>query len=332
MRKRAVITGIGIIAPNGIGKNAFWSALKEGKSGIKKVTSFDVSGYSCQIAGEVSDFNPLDYLEKKETGRMARVSQFAVAATRMALVDAGYVSGLPVHARCCIALGLATGTAMDLIEKEHRVFLNGGPSSVNSFTLATASPNAGVNEIAGIMGVNAIQRNFSHDCTSGVDALGYTMEMIEKGEITVGICGGNECPITPLELAFFCRSGLIPTWTGKREEGRPEEISRPFDRKRAGGVLAEGAGIFVVEEMEEALRRWVYIYGEIIGHGSNGTRRNGIAEVMEKTILKGRVSPSEIDYICAHAPSDVHIDCEETKAIKRLFGERAYRIPVSSIK
>ena len=349
-KRRAVITGIGIISPNGIGKKVFWDALKSGKSGIKKISSFDVSNYSCQIAGEVSNFDPRDYLEKKEVKRMVRISQFAVAAARMAMKDAGYGPDFPSDSICCVTLGVTTGTAMDQFEKEYPIFLKNGPSSVTPFGAAISSPNAGVSEIANSLNVPTIQKNFSNDCTSGIDAIAYTAELIKKGEISVGICGGNECPITPIVLASFCRSGLIPhNWPG-----RPEEASRPFDLKRCGGVLAEGAAIFILEEKEKALRRGAKIYGEIIGHGcsgiqggfcykgfegisrmrqsNNNNKENGIVDAMEKAIFAGLVSPLAVDYISAHAPSDPQIDVLETKAIKKLFGERAYRIPVSSVK
>lgn len=334
MNKRAVITGIGVIAPNGIGKEAFWEALRTGKSGVKKVTSFDVSRYPCQVAGEVNNFNPLDYLDKREAKRMVRVTQFAVAAARMALIDSGYGMNLPSYVRSCITLGVTTGTAIDQFEKEYQVFLKGGADSVSSFGVAIASPNAGVGEIANSLGIPTTQKNFSNDCTSGVDALGYTMELIKKGEITLGICGGNECPITPLLLALFCKGGWTPAWTGKPEDGKPEEISRPFDLKRTVGIISEGAAVFIVEEMEQALHRHAYIYGEIIGFGSSSENslEEGFKKTMEKAVHQASISPSEIDYISAHGPSHQLIDKVETDAIKRLFGQKAYRIPVSSIK
>ncbi len=351
MNRRAVITGIGIISPNGIGKKAFWDALRNGRPGIKKVSSFDASGFPCQIAGEVSDFNPLDYMEKKEAKRMVRISQFAVAAARMAIADAGFKNGLPSSGRCCITLGVTTGTAIDQFEKEYRAFLKEGPEAVSPFGVAIASPNAGVSEIANSLNVPTIQKNFSNDCTSGVDALGFTAEKIKNGEISLAICGGVECPITPLLLALFCRSGLVPAWKGK-----PEEASRPFDLKRCGGILSEGAAVFIMEEMEAAKRRGAKIYGEIVGHGSSGVqgyvsykgleeiarmrdqcgsnsfKGNGVVDAMEQAILDARVSPEVVDYISAHAPSDPHIDAVESQAIKDYFGERAYRIPISSIK
>jgi 3-oxoacyl-[acyl-carrier-protein] synthase II len=327
-KKRVVITGIGVISPNGIGKEAFWEALRTGKSGIKKITSFDASSFPCRIAGEVTGLRVSDYLEKKEAKRMARFSQLATVAAKMALADAGLDLNFPSFVRLGITLGVST-SALDLIEKEHKILLEKGPSFVNPYGIFSASPHAAAANISKLINAPGIQQTFANECTGGLDAIGFTFEKIKSGQITLGVCGGVDAPITPLLWGGFCQGGLVPSITDN-----PEGASRPFDLKRTVGIISEGAAIFVLEEMEWAIQRKAVIYNEIIGFASNSDNHldEGMKEAMEKALFQAFVSPSEIDYISAHGPSHVLIDKVETNAIKKLFGQEAYRIPISSIK
>lgn len=327
-KKRVVITGIGVISPNGIGKIKFWNALKNGISGIKKITSFDASSFPCQIAGEITDFNPLDFLEKKEARRMARCTHFAVAAAQLALNDAAFKPRLAPAGTIGIALGVST-SALDLIEKEHQAFLKSGVSAISPTSVFSASPNAAATEIANFLGLSGFRQTLANDCTSGLDAVGVIFEKIKNGELLLGICGGVDAPITPLLWGGFCRSGLA---LNRKED--PETASRPFDLKRTAGIISEGASLLILEEMEQALQRHAPIYGELIGYGSSSSKEvaEGMADAIQKALLQALVSPSEIDYISAHGPSHIMIDKAETDAIKKIFGSGAYRIPVSSIK
>ncbi|MFA5393190.1 MAG: beta-ketoacyl-[acyl-carrier-protein] synthase family protein [Candidatus Ratteibacteria bacterium] len=327
-KKRVVITGIGVISPNGIGKIKFWDALKNGISGIKKITSFDASSFPCQIAGEISDFNPLDFLEKKEARRMSRCTHFAVAAARLALDDAVFKTHLTPEVKMGIALGVST-SALDLIEKEHQAFLKSGVSAISPTSVFSASPNASATEVANSLGLSGFKQTVANDCTSGLDAVGLIFEKIKNGELSLGICGGVDAPITPLLWGGFCRSGLA-----LNRKDNPESASRPFDLKRTAGIISEGAALLVLEEMEQALQRHAPLYGELIGYGSGSNKEveKGMADAIQKALLQALIFPSEIDYISAHGPSHVLIDRAETDAIKNIFGLGAYRIPISSIK
>jgi len=328
MNKQVVITGVGVIAPNGIGKEAFWEALRTGKSGIKKITSFDASSFPCQIAGEIGEDLPLDFMEKKAVRRMARSSQLAVAAARMAMVDAGFNSTIPESIRSSITLGISS-SAIDVIEKDFKIFLEKGHAAVSPYGILAVSPHAAVSEIVKLVNRPGSGETLGNDCTAGLDAIGLTYLRIRAGEISLGICGGVDAPISPLLWGWFCQGGLIPFVTEN-----PESASRPFDRKRTVGIISEGAAVFVLEEMAQARHRHAAIYGEIIGFGNNSENclDEGLKKSMEIALLQASIPPASVDYISAHGPSHYLIDKIETDAIKKLFGPEAYRIPVSSIK
>ncbi len=328
MNKRVVITGMGVIAPNGIGKEAFWEALRTGKSGIKKITSFNASGFPCQIAGEINEDLPLDFLDKKAVRRMARSSRLAVSATRMAMVDAGFNDTLPGHVRSSITLGISS-SAIDVIEKDFKVFLERGHSAVSPCGILAVSPHAAVSEVVKMVNRPGLGETLGNDCTAGLDAIGLTYLRIRAGDISLGICGGVDAPISPLLWGWFCQGDLIPSVTEN-----PESASRPFDAKRTVGIISEGAAVFVLEEMAQARYRHAAIYGEIIGFGNNSENSldEGLKKSMEIAITQASLLPGSVDYISAHGPSHHLVDKIETDAIKKLFGSDAYRIPVSSIK
>ncbi len=332
MKRRVVITGIGVIAPNGIGKENFWNALKEGKSGIKKITSFDPSELPVQIAGEVVDFRPEEYIEdKKRIRRMARFSQFGVACAKMAVKDSGLNLKEINPEKLIVSLGVST-SAMDLIETQHKKFLNRGYKGIPPFSIFSATPNIVSQEILNEFDFEIPSLIIATGCSSGIDAVGYCFKEIQKGNFDLAISGGSDASITPLIMAGLCASNIM----SKRNDF-PEKASRPFDKLRDGGVLSEGSGILILEELNHALKRGAKIYGEIIGYGRWSEKEMtqpgvGFENAMKMCLKDAFLKPEMIDYISAHGPSDPFIDYYETVGIKRVFGENAYKIPVSSIK
>jgi len=332
MNRRVVITGIGVIAPNGIGKENFWNALKEGKSGIKRITSFDPSNLPCQIAGEVIDFCPEKYIEdKKRIRRMSRTSQFAVSSAKMAVIDSGLNLKEIEPEKLLICIGVST-SAMDLFESQHKKFLGRGYKGITPFSIFFATPNIVSQEILNEFELEVTTSTLGSGCASGFDAIGYGFKEIQNGNYDIAIAGGSDASITPLIMAGLCASNIM----SKRNE-IPEKASRPFDKLRDGGVLSEGAGILIIEELAHALKRKANIYGEIIGYGKWGEKEItkpgiGFEKAMENCIKDANINKNSIDCIYAHGPSDPFLDYYETVAIKNVFGEYAYKIPITSIK
>jgi 3-oxoacyl-[acyl-carrier-protein] synthase II len=331
LRKRVAIVGIGVIAPNGIGKEAFWEALAEGKSGIKRITSFDPDSFPTQIAGEVCGFDPSNYMCHKEAKFISRSCQFAIAATKMALQD----SQLNIEEENEVGIIMGTSISpIDVIETQHTRFMQ-NTSRVSTFGVKAMVPNAIASNISTFLGCKGVSITISNSCVSGLDALGYAFSLIANGMDNTFISGAADAQITPFGIALLS----APRVLSKRNDD-PEKASRPFDKMRDGGVLSEGAGVLILEEMEHATSRNAHIYAEILGYASradrNGTYEIGIANsgierTMRLALQNSGIEPEEIDYICAHAPSD-GFDRIETIAIKQVFKEHAYNIPVSSIK
>lgn len=332
MKRRVVITGIGVISPNGIGKENFWNALKEGKSGIKKITSFDTSDLPVKIAGEVPDFRPEDYIEdKKKIKRMARFSQFAVACAKMAIEDSKLDLKSIDLKRLLVILGVSTN-AMEIFEKEYLNFLRNRQRFSNPFFIASGTPNTGTGEILCELGIETSICTISTACASGLDSIAVGYKEIKEGNFDIVIAGSAEAPITPLLI-----SGLSAAKIMSLRNEEPEKASRPFDKLRDGGVLSEGGGFVIMEELNNALLRKAHIYCEIIGYGEMGEKEKnipgkGLESAMKKCIEDAGILPEKIDFISAHAPSDPFLDYYETIAIKRIFKDYAYRIPVTSIK
>jgi 3-oxoacyl-[acyl-carrier-protein] synthase II len=328
-RHRVVITGIGVVAPNGIGKNDFWDALKTGKSGIKEISFFDASEYPVRIAGEVTDFNPDDFIEKKKARKMARFSQFAVACAKMALEDAMFdikgVRGMSPG----IIMGISS-TDFKTMEEQCRTLYSKGLKRINPVSSFVSVPNAPSGEIAGALGLTNFNITVSTGCASGLDAVGHGYQMIKNGEAESVLAGGSDCPVTPLMLATLCAADIM----SKNEN--PEKASRPFDRFRDGGILSEGAAVLMLEDMDMAVTRGADIYGEVIGYGQSIEGKEEMGSGLYRAILRSfadaDVGTDEISYVSAHAPSDVMLDLCETNTLKSVFGSSIYRIPVSSIK
>lgn len=332
--RRVVITGIGVVAPNGIGKEAFWDALCHGRSGVRYITLFDTANLPTNIAGEVEGFDPYLFMPEHTVRERGRASHLGVAAARLALLD----SGISDPSR--IPLGLAVGMtfpAMDYFERHLRKLLRNGAYSEKDVNLlyTSASPNMVAMDISSVCSTSGPRITIANACSSGSLALLRAFEEIRMGTVDLFLAGGVDAPLTYLGFA-----GLIEGGFQVVAEGPPEKISRPYDKYRRGAVCSEGSAFLLLEEQEHAFRRKARIYAEILSFGTNFGKptsspdaiRDGLRRCMNSAMSAARVAPCEVDYICAHGPSLPVVDHMETMAIKDVFGSHAFRVPVSSIK
>ena len=332
-RNRVVITGMGILAPNGIGNDKFWESLLAGRSGIGPITLFDASDLRSRIAGEVKNFDPHDYIEPElKPKRMARHTQFAYAAAMMALEDAGLeVSEADLPSPTPVVVGVST-SAMDIIERSISNFAERGESGISPTAVGALTPQAAANVIADRIGVHAHASTVSSACPSGLDALAIAANMIESGAAELAIAGGADAPITKHTFAAFIATGMSSC-----RNGEPERASRPFDLERDSGVISEGAGMFVLEDLERAEARGARPYLEINGYARQRddipeNPGSGLLGSMRLALANSGRSIDAIDYICAYGPGHPVLDAAEVRYIKEVFGERAYSMPISSIK
>ena len=333
--KRVVITGLGAITPVGMGKDNFWDSLILGKSGIAPITKFNTDEFDSKIAGEVKDFIPEDFLNKKEAKRMDRFAQFTVAASKLALDD-GNVSLDKVNKdRVGVIVGTGIG-GIETIEKEHTKLMERGPNRVSPLFIPMVISNMGVAQTSMAFGFKGTTMTVTTACASGTHAIGEAFETIKSGKVDMVLTGGAEASITPISLAGFCSMKALST----RNE-QYEKASRPFDKERDGFVMGEGAGILILEDLDHALNRGAYIYGEIIGYGSTSDafhitqpdpNATSATNAMKFAIEDGKVDYNSIDYINAHGTSTYFNDKLETLAIKNLFNDHAHNINISSIK
>jgi 3-oxoacyl-[acyl-carrier-protein] synthase II len=331
-RNRVVVTGMGILAPNGIGLDAFWESLAAGRSGIGPITRFDASSFKSRIAGEVKGFEPLDYIDPKfKPKRMARHTQFAFAAMKMALTDAGFDPlRHPVDHPIPVMLGVST-TAMDILEDCWGDLQRRGPRGVTA-GVVDCQPQAATQMLTIALGISSRATTIASACPSGLDAIASAAAMIRLGEADVAVAGGTDATITPLSMASFAAAGLSST-----RNSEPERASRPFDLLRDSGVISEGAGMLFLENYETAMARGAVPYLEISGYGTQGDNYAsdelfGLGQTMRAALDSAGKTPDEIDYICAYGPGHPALDVVETDMIKRVFGQRAYSVPISSIK
>lgn len=329
-RCRVAITGVGVIAPNGIGKEDFWYSLKTGKCGIKRITAFDASEFPVRIAGEVAGWNPEEYIDRKKARRMARFSQFAVACSMMALDDALLGPEDLKKESPGIVMGISS-TDFKTMEDQCKILYSRGLDRINPVSSFISVPNAPSGEIADVLGLKSFNLTVSTGCASGMDAVGNGYQLIKNGDALVVIAGGSDCPVTPLMLATLCAADIM----SKNEH--PGKASRPFDRMRDGGVLSEGAAVLILEEMNHAIARNAGIYAEVAGYGQSIEGKDemagsGLRRAIQKCFADADANPAELSYISAHAPSDTILDLCETNVLKAVFGSAIYRIPVSSIK
>ena len=332
-RNRVVITGMGVLAPNGIGLEAFWESLLAGRSGIGPITLFDATGFKSRIAGEVKNFNPEDYVEAElKPKRMARHTQLAYAAAMMALRDAGLdPDNLQLPSPTPVIVGVST-SAIDVIESVYFALRDKGPNRAPTSSSSASIPQAPANVIADRIGVAAHAATISSACPSGLDAIADAATLIRNGEAEIAIAGGADAPITALTMASFIASGLSSC-----RNGEPEKASRPFDLERDSGVISEGAGIFVLENLDRAEARGARAYLEIGGYGKqrdiDQTRPgSGLQDSMALALANAGQMPSDVDYISAYGPGHPVLDAVEVDVIRKVFGDHAYFLPVSSIK
>lgn len=333
--RRVVITGLGVLSSVGIGKEAFWDGLVHARNGISVITAFDPTDFTTRFAGEIKDFSPSAYIHVKQMKRMDRTSQFAVAASKMAVQD----SGIDFQKIGPDRVGVVIGTAMaghGYILDQHTTLMNKGPMRINPFTALAGFPDACAGNVSIELGLTGPSFSISTACSSASDAMGYSFEAIRSGKLDALLMGGAEASIFPGILAAFCVARAMST----RNE-TPETASRPFSMDRDGFVLGEGAGMFVLEEYEHAKARGAHIYAEVLGAGMTcdayhmtapDPEGKQAARAMRMALDTARVELDEIDYINAHGTSTPLNDKTETLIIKKVFGEQAYKIPVSSTK
>jgi 3-oxoacyl-[acyl-carrier-protein] synthase II len=332
-RNRVVVTGIGVLAPNGIGLEAFWKSLLEGRSGIGPITLFDATGFKSRIAGEVKNFDPTQYIEPElKPKRMARHTQLAYAATMMALKDAGLdVNHLDLPSPTPVIIGVSMN-AMDLIERAFNAVRDSGPNRTAPTTSAASIPQAPANIIADRLGKSADAATISSACPSGLDAIADAAAMIRSGQAEIAIAGGTDAPITPLVMASFISSGL-----SSFRNDEPERASRPFDVTRDSGVISEGAAIMVLENWERAEARGVRAYLEIKSYGKQRDRdpekpASALEDSIGVALANGTMSMTDIDYISAYGPGHPVLDIAEIQVLKKVLGAHAYSVPINSIK
>ena len=335
MQRRVVVTGVGLVSALGVGTNETWEGLKAGHCGIGTITSFDTTQFTCKIAGEVKDFDPAKYIEKKEIKKMARFMQFAVAASDFAMDMAGLKVTPEIAEEVGVYIGSGIG-GFEVIEREHKKLLEGGPGKISPFFIPSTIINLGSGYVSIRFGAKGPNSAAATACTTGAHAVGDSFKLIERGAAEVMICGGAEATITPLCVGGFAAMRALST-----RNDDPATASRPWDRDRDGFVIGEGAGILILEELEFAKKRGATILAEIVGYGMSGDAYHitspaedgdGAFRVMRAALKDAGLQPSDIDYINAHGTSTEVGDRIETTAIKRCFGEHAKQLAVSSTK
>jgi 3-oxoacyl-[acyl-carrier-protein] synthase II len=326
---------MGAVTPVGIGKDEFWQALLAGKSGIGRINRFDATEFATQIAGEVKDFDPFKYMDKKEAKRMDRFTQFAVAASQMAFEDSGVDLEHEDHSRIGTIIGSGIG-GMDTMHDQIKILLEKGPGRVSPFFVPMMIGNMAAGQVSIIFGLQAICTSVVTACATGTNAIGDAFKIIQRGDADVMVAGGTEAAISPAPVAGFCAMKALST-----RNDEPEKASRPFDKERDGFVMGEGAGIVILESLEHAVARGAHIYAEVAGYGVNadayhitapapeGTQA---AKCMDMALKDADISPEQVDYINAHGTSTGLNDKNETLAIKSLFGDHAYKLAISSTK
>ncbi len=335
MRKRVVVTGMGAITPVGNSVEEFWEALKSGKSGIDRVTRFDPTGFTTQIAGEVKNFDPLSYIDKKEVRRMDPAEHYSIASSQQAYHDARLSSDSFDPYRAGVVIGSGIG-GIETLEKQLSILLEKGPSRVSPFFIPMMIIDMSAGLVSMRFGFKGPNYATVSACATSAHAIGDAFKIIQRGDADIMIAGGTEAAITPSSLAGFCSARAIST-----RNNEPQKASRPFDKERDGFVMAEGSGAVILESLEHARKRDANIYAEIVGLGMSSdayhiTAPNpegeGAARSISLALKDGDLSPDSVDYINSHGTATELGDVSETLAIKKVFGERAYRIPVNATK
>ncbi|HJZ95917.1 MAG TPA: beta-ketoacyl-ACP synthase II [Candidatus Solibacter sp.] len=335
MSRRVVVTGVGLVTPLAVGTELSWDALKTSQSGIAFITQFDAAAFSCRIAGEVKGFDPFRYIEKKEVKKMGRFIQFAIAAADFALAD----SGLKVAPEIAEEVGVYIGSGIggfEVIEREHQTLLEQGPRRISPFFIPATIINLASGHVSIRSGAKGPNSATATACTTSAHSIGDSFRIIQRGEAVAMICGGTEAAVTPMGIGGFAAMRALST-----RNDEPHRASRPWDRDRDGFVVGEGAGMLVLEELEFARSRGAKILAELVGYGMSADAFHvtappddgeGAYRVMRNAVRDAGIQPEQIDYINAHGTSTEVGDRAETMAIKRAFGDHAYKVAVSSTK
>jgi 3-oxoacyl-[acyl-carrier-protein] synthase II len=335
-KRRVVVTGLGVVVPNGIGKDEFWEANIKGKSGVRRIKSFDTTDYSSKIAAEIVDFDPFKYMSKAVAKRTDRYAQLGLAAAKLAIED----SRLNIEEENKYNIGVCIGTGLGgvLFHEEQMMEIKiKGPHYAHPLGVPKISPNAVPAQIAIQLGLKGVNLAISTACASSTNAIGQAFDIIRLKRADVVITGGTEAPITPFTFAAYDSLRVLSS----KRNNAPQEASRPFDKDRDGFILGEGAGILILEELEHARKRKAHIYAEIIGYSTTSGAYHMVipdptgddaSRVMKSAIKDANINPEDIDYINAHGTSTQVNDRIETQAIKTVFGKHAYRILISSTK
>ena len=335
MTRRVVATGVGLVSALGVGTDETWKNILAGKSGVGTITHFDTAGFASTIAGEVHGFDPLQFVEKKEVKKMGLFIQYAMAAAQFAMQQSGLSITPDIAERAGVYIGSGIG-GFDVIEREHKALLAGGPRKISPFFIPASIVNLASGFVSIRWGAKGPNSATCTACSSSAHAVGDSYRLIARCDADVMICGGTEAAITPLSVGGFAAMRALST---RNEE--PARASRPFDADRDGFVIGEGAGILILEELGHAVRRGAPIVAEVVGYGMSGDAYHitqpseggdGAVRAMRTALADAKVLPEQVSYINAHGTSTPVGDKIETEAIKRLFGEHAARLPVSSTK
>ncbi len=335
MNRRVVVTGVGLICGCGIGTEEVWRNLLAGKSGIGPITHFDPAGFDCRIAGEVRNFDPLNWIEKKELKKTGRFIQLAMAASDFAVK----MAGLEVTAEIADSTGVYIGSGIggfDVIEREHSKYLAGGPGKISPFFIPASIVNLASGHVSIRYGAKGPNSATATACSASAHAIGDAFKIIQRSDAEVMIAGGTEAAITPMGVGGFAAMRALST-----HNDEPERASRPFDAERDGFVVGEGAGVLILESLDYAQRRGAKIIAEIVGYGMSGDAYHitqpaeggdGGYRVAMAAIKDAKITPDDVSYVNAHGTSTPIGDAIETAALKRVFGERAKKVPISSTK
>ena len=335
MSRRVVVTGVGLVSPVGIGTEDTWQAVRSGKSGIGPITAFEAAEFACRIAGQVKDFDPYKYIEKKEVKKMGRFIQFAIAASDCALASSALKVDAENEERVGVYIGSGIG-GFEVIEREHKTLLEHGPRRISPFFIVATIVNLASGQVSIRCGAKGPNSATATACTTSAHSIGDSFRIIQRGDADAMICGGTEACITPMGVGGFAAARSLST-----RNDEPERASRPWDKDRDGFVVGEGAGILVLEDLDTAKKRGARILAEMVGYGMSADAfhvtapsedGDGAYRVMRNALRDAELDPAQIDYINAHGTSTAMGDRIETIAIKRCFGERAHRIAVSSTK
>ena len=335
MERRVVVTGVGIVSSLGVGTQENWDGLLSGRSGIRTITHFDPTEFASTIAGEVQDFDPLQFISKKDVKKMDVFIQYALAASEFALLDASLATDGDLGTDVGVILASGIG-GFSTIEREHRALLKGGPRKVSPFFIPSAIINLAAGQVSIRFGAKGPNSATCTACSAGAHAIGDALEIIRRGGAEAMIAGGSEAAITPLGVGGFAAMRALST-----RNDDPQRASRPFDLEREGFVIGEGSGVVILEELERAQSRGAKIYCELVGYGMSADAHHmtaptedgaGAVRVMENAIKDAGIAPSAIQYINAHGTSTPYNDKTETLAIKKCFGEHAQNLSISSTK